>query len=150
MSLRRSLFIPLYNHSCMILHVWYTYNAERDGTEAESSNRNCHESPSRQLLNMLENVSCILCGFSAVFQPLVPRCLGIKCLECDTASIKKKKNPRYTVWQSVSLNQCSCPHVNRSKPSIYLLVMPSPPFHWVPLLPPQPPPGTGLHQLQVC
>ena len=38
---------------------------------------------------IVEKISCILCGFSAVFQPLVPRCLGTKCLECDTASIKR-------------------------------------------------------------
>jgi len=52
---------------------------------------------------MVEDFSCILCGFSAVFQPLVLRYLGTTCLECDTASIKK--NPRYTTFcQSVSVS----------------------------------------------
>jgi len=58
------------------------------GMEVESSDRYHHKSPSRLLKMMVEDFSCILCGFSAVLQPLVLRYLGTTCLECDTASIK--------------------------------------------------------------
>jgi len=89
---------------------------------------------------MLEKVSCILCGFSAVFSHWYHGAWALSASSVILPQLKKK-NPGYTTfWQSVSLDQCSCPHVNRSKPSIYLLVMPSPPFLWVPILPPQPPP----------